>query len=65
AQFGNKNEFCIQPSDEQLPENKEEKPKFFKMKHSMNPQSPGYIFKWPKDGESPKAKFMFTATMID
>ncbi|KAF0548131.1 kinase-like protein [Gigaspora margarita] len=65
AQFGNKNEFCVQPSDEQLPENKEEKQKFFKMKHSLNPQSPGYIFKWPKDGETPKIKFMFTATMTD
>ncbi|CAG8736624.1 25782_t:CDS:2, partial [Dentiscutata erythropus] len=65
AQFGKTNEFCVQLSTEKLPENKEEKMNFFKMRHTLNPQSPGYIFKWPKDGETPKVKFMFTATLTD
>ncbi|CAG8531940.1 17108_t:CDS:2 [Dentiscutata heterogama] len=65
AQFGKTNEFCVQLSTEKLPENKEEKMNFFKMRHTPNPQSPGYIFKWPKEGETPKVKFMFTATLTD
>ncbi|KAF0544023.1 kinase-like protein [Gigaspora margarita] len=65
AQFGISKEFCVQLCTEQFPVNKEEKRKFFEAKHTLNPQSPGYIFKWPKDGETPKVKFKYTTTMTD